>query len=68
MLLWDERGRLARRPARSRASSGGTRCSQWRTHDLLFGDDRSVGWRQRSGVRTAGDRCSSTGSGLPTAS
>src|SRR5439155_12390489 len=48
-----ERGSAARRPARSRASSRGKRCNQWRRYDQIFGDDRRVGWRQRSRLRTA---------------
>jgi len=53
---WPKRGSTARRPARGRASSGGKRCTQWPAHDYVFGDDRRVGWRQRSRLRTASHR------------
>ena len=38
------------------ASSGGKRCNQWHRHDQIFGDDRRLGWRRRSRLRTAGCR------------
>jgi tetratricopeptide (TPR) repeat protein len=39
--------------SRSRASSPRKRCIEWFGHGQVFGDDRCVGWRQRSRLRTA---------------
>src|SRR5215472_15115337 len=51
-----ERGSITRRPARGRASSNRKRSGRWQRDDQIFGDDRCMGWRQRSRLRTACQR------------
>ena len=57
--LGSERRSAARRPARGRASSGGKRCNQWPAYDRVFGNDRCMGWREGTSLRTACNRRSS---------
>ena len=49
-----ERGSVARRSPRGRASSDGKGCNQRQGDDQISGEDCRMGWRQRSGLRTAG--------------
>jgi hypothetical protein len=51
-----ERTSATRRPARGRASSRENRCNQRPVDDRVFGDDRCMGWRKGSRLRTACDR------------
>ena len=59
--LGNKEGSAARRPTSSGALSDRKRCGAGNRDGQVFGDDCGLGWRERSRVRTIGDRHSQPG-------